>query len=176
MPIGVRAHPPIADRGGPMNTMQTPQDPVNGRWRFGSRVSRCVGPACLAAVLVSGSPAFADPVRLITVGMFGSGGDDTGFWAAGSSFYVQTAARPGADPVVTCQPCTPGTSLDLSSTVTIGDWGPGSATVDGQTYRDVYYSGSLTFTAGSVIVPDVQPQPDGLDYTTTVGAYAPFAF
>ncbi|HET7696278.1 MAG TPA: PEP-CTERM sorting domain-containing protein [Vicinamibacterales bacterium] len=77
---------------------------------------------------------------------------------------------------MTCSPCTPGTSLNLSSNVTIGNWGAGAATIDGQSWGTVYYTGSLQFAAGSVIVPDVQPQPPGLDETVIVPAFSPFTF
>jgi hypothetical protein len=120
---------------------------------------------------------FCDPIGLVPVGFFGSGGDDTGFFAVGSGFSVSTGALPpGAGAVVTCSPCTPGTSLNLSSTVTIGDWGAGAATIDGQTWGTVYYTGSLSFDAGSVIIPEVQPQPPGLDGTIIVSAFSSFTF
>ena len=129
------------------------------------------------ACVLSSSSAVADPVRVVTLGFFGSGGDDTGFFATGSDFSVSTGALPsGAEPVVTCSPCTPGTSLNLSSAVTIGDWGAGSATIDGQSWSTVYYSGALVFDAGSVIVPDVQPQPAGLEETAIVPAFSNFTF
>lgn len=141
---------------------------------LGARVVRA---ACLAlGVILSSTAASADPVRVITSGFFGSGGDDTGLWVVGSSFDLSTGARPGADPVVTCEPCTPGTELNLSSTVSIRDWGPGHATVDGLTYGTVYYGGLLVFNAGSVTVPDVPPQPGGLDETVIVSGRTTFTF
>lgn len=161
--------------------MKTLEIPGRGSAPFGSGlplIAPAVRAGCLALGLVlSSGVVFADPVRVVANGFFGSGGDDTGFWAEGSNFYIQTAALPrGMGPVVTCSPCTPGTKLNLSSTVTIGDWGPGSATVDGRTWRDVYYSGSLAFDAGSVVVPDVQPQPSGLEETAVVSAFSTFTF
>ena len=40
----------------------------------------------------------------------------------------------------------------------------------------MYFGGSLTFNAGSVIIPNVPPQPPGLEETIPVIAYAPFTF
>ena len=142
------------------------------------RVGRAVRAACLTfACVLSSNSVSADPVRLVAIGFLGSGGDDTGFFAVGSGFSVGTGALPaGAGPVVTCDPCTPGTSVDLSSTVTIANWGAGSATIDGQTWTHVFYSGSLLFDAGSVIVPEVQPQPPGLDGTIIVSRSSDFTF
>jgi hypothetical protein len=123
------------------------------------------------------SKVHADPVRIIIDGFFGSGGDDTGFWALGSDFSLQTGALPrGMDPVVSCNPCTPGSQLNLSSAVTIANWGAGSATLDGQTWINVYYGGTLSFTADSVVVADVPPQPAGLEETVVQIAFAPFTF
>ncbi len=140
-------------------------------------VGRAARAASIALGLMLGSGvASAEPVRVITDGFFGSGGDDTGFWALGSDFYLQTAALPAAmGPIVSCSPCTPGSEINLSATVTIQDWGPGSATLNGQT-ANVYYGGFLTFTAGSVVVPDVPPQPPGLDDTSIVTAHTTFTF
>lgn len=134
--------------------------------------------ACvLVALLLNSSTASADPIRIVTSGFFGSGGDDTGFWVEGLGFYLQTGALPPATgPVVMCEPCTPGTSLNLSSNVTVGNWGAGTATIDGQFWSDVYYSGTLTFSAGSVVVPDVSPQPPGLDETVVESAFTTFSF
>jgi hypothetical protein len=136
-----------------------------------------IGAASLALGLVlSSAAASADPLR-ITAGALGSGGDDTGFWAVGPGFNLATGAMANrADPVVACDPCTPGTMLNLSSTVTILDWGPGFAELNEQTWPEVYYGGSLSFSAGSVIVPDVPPQPDGLDETIAVPVSTSFTF
>lgn len=105
----------------------------------------------------------------MTDGAFGSGGDDTGLWVEGSSFSFMTGATPsGMGPVVTCNPCTPGTLLNLSSTVNISGWGAGNATIEGQTWSNVHYGGSLAFDAGSVAVPNVPPQPPGLEETQVI--------
>jgi hypothetical protein len=136
--------------------------PVSGSGTalFGSGVpliKRAVRAGCLTLALVlSSSVVSADPVSIVS-GFFGSGGDDTGFWAVGSNVSLSTGAIAlRMEPVVTCGACTPGTDLNLSATVTIRDWGPGSATLDGQTWSEVYYGGSLVFNAGSVVIPDVQ--------------------
>jgi hypothetical protein len=109
--------------------------------------------ACLALGLaVSATAAFADPVRIVTTGDFFSGNDDTGFNFGGVDFHFQVS-QPLA-PVVSCTPCTPGTPIDLSSTVAVSGWPAGIATIDGRTYESVFFSGSLNFHAGSVIAPD----------------------
>lgn len=152
----------------------------SGPW-FGigvPHVMRHVRTACLALGLVLSSTwSFADPLQIVS-GAFGSGGDDTGLWAVGSNWDFATGALPlGMSPVVVCDPCVPGTTLNLSSTVTVGDWGPGSARLpDGRSFGTVYYSGSLNFNAGSVVVPDVPPQPEGLDYPSIVSAFTSFTF
>lgn len=159
--------------------MQTMHVSGSGSASFGSGlplIGRVAG--CLTlGLMLSSSAAFADPVRILS-GFFGSGGDDTGFWAAGSNWGFATGALPsGAGPVVSCGPCTPGSALDLSSNVTIGGWGAGSARLeDGRTFDTVYYSGSLTFDAGTVTVPDVPPQPAGLEETVIVSAFTTFTF
>ena len=40
----------------------------------------------------------------------------------------------------------------------------------------MFYSGSLFFSGGSVIVPDVPPQPEGLDGTVIVPRFSTFTF
>jgi hypothetical protein len=134
--------------------------------------------ACIAlAIVLSSSVAFADPVRVIT-GFFGSGGDDTGLSLMTADVNLSTGALPaGGIPVVTCEPCIPGTLLNLSATVAIRDWGPGNATfADGRTFHSAYYGGSLVFNAGTVRVPDVAPQPPGLDETVPVNVFSTFTF
>lgn len=108
----------------------------------------------------------------------GSGEDDTGFWAEGPGFYFQTGAifPFTGEPVVVCNPCAPGTPLSLSSTVTVDGWQAGSASLDGQTFTNVYFSGSLSFRAGSVLIPEVAPQPDGLEETVIVPAFSAATF
>ena len=138
--------------------------------------SRSAPLALAFGMVLSSTVAFADPIR-VTFGFLGSGGDDTGFVAVSPTLSFSTGAMANReDPVVVCNPCTPGSSLNLSANVTISNWGAGSATVNGQTYNNVFYSGSLFINGGSVIVPDVPPQPDGLDYNTIVQAFSTFTF
>ena len=157
--------------------------PLSGsrRQSFGSVVplmASSVRVGCIALTIVlSSSTAFADPVRIIW-GFFGSGGDDTGLAVETADVNLSTGALPPSiGPVVTCEPCIPGTLLNLSATVTIQDWGAGNATfADGRTFSNVYYSGSLVFNAGSVVVPDVPPQPPGLEETVPVNRFSTFTF
>jgi hypothetical protein len=123
---------------------------------------------------------------VITDGFLGSGGDDTGFWFAGSDFYFQVGSffALNGEPIVACDPCTPGTQLNLSATMTSG-WSTGAANLNGPTHpmaddegawTEVYYSGSLTFIAGSVVIPDVPAQPAGLEETVPVHRFSTFTF
>lgn len=117
-----------------------------------------VSAACLAlGLMLSSTTTFADPVRVVTWGTFASGQEDTGFLLQGSDFDLR--ASWGLDPVVQCGPCTPGSALNLSSTVAVTDWpSPVSGvTFNGHTYESVFFRGTLAFNAGSVIVPDIPP-------------------
>jgi hypothetical protein len=107
-------------------------------------------------LLLSSGVAFADPILIVTNGTFSSGQEDTGFFPEGTNFSFPASF--GLDPVVQCGPCTPGTSLDLSSTVNVVDWQSSRpVTFDGQTYESAFFRGTLDFDAGSVIVPDIPP-------------------
>jgi len=107
---------------------------------------------CLALGLAVGvTTASAEPIRIVTGGSFFSGNEDTGFTFVGTGFEFHVTQA--LDPVVSCTPCTPGTSINLSSTVDVSGWPAGTATVDGQTYESVFFSGSFSFQAGSVIAP-----------------------
>jgi hypothetical protein len=123
---------------------------------FGPRRSLLAQVARVACVVlglaVSGTAAFADPIRTVTAGDFFSGNEDTGFNFGGVDFHFQVT-QPLA-PVVSCTPCTPGTPINLSSTVAVSGWPAGSATFDGLTFGSIFFSGSLNFQAGSVIAPD----------------------
>ena len=117
---------------------------------------QAVPAGCLSLLLLlSSSLASADPVRTIQLGGVFTGGDDTGFslFGSGGEFMVSH----GLQPIVTCDPCVPGTPLDLSSTLVVQDWPAGRAVVDGVTYDSVYFSGTFNFDAGSVIIPDMAP-------------------
>jgi hypothetical protein len=110
---------------------------------------------CLAlSLLLSSSAVSADPVR-VQFGGVSSGGDDTGFSLFGPN--VEFMVSHDLEPIVTCNPCVPGTPLDLSSTLIVQDWPAGRAVVDGVTYESVYFSGTFNFDAGSVIIPDMPP-------------------
>lgn len=160
--------------------MKTLQLSGNGSALLAGRVLplRAVRGGCLVfGLLLSSSVAFADPILIVTSGTFSSGQEDTGFFPEGTNFSFN--ASYGLDPVVQCGPCTPGTSLDLSSTVNVLDWQSNRpVTLDGQTYQSVFFRGTLDFDAGSVIVPDIPP--DGpttilsstFTFTGTLAAFA----
>jgi PEP-CTERM motif len=130
--------------------------------------------ACLALGLTfSGTAAFADPIRTVTTGQLFSGNDDTGFNFGGVDFQFQVTHTLAA--LVSCTPCTPGTPIDLSSTVAVSGWPAGRATIDGQTFNSVFFSGSLNFQAGSVIAPDGNASVLRFSPFTFTGSLAGFA-
>lgn len=158
--------------------MKTLQVSRGGRASFGGglpHLGRGVRAGCLAlGMVLSSSVVFADPVRVVTAGGVHTGNYDTGFYLAGTNFELMVSQW--LDPIVNCEPCVPGTALDLSTTVTVGDWAAGRATVDGQTYESVFFSGSLDFDAGSVIVPDMPPGQSGPDAEGLTRLFTTFVF
>ena len=125
-------------------------------------VTRAVrGAVLVLGIVLSGSVAVADPVRVVRFGDVYTGNYDTGFNLAGTNYSFM--ASQVLDPIVNCAPCTPGAVLDLSTTLVVRDWDAGRAEVDGRTYESVFYSGSFNFDAGSVIVPDMPPGQSGPD-------------
>ena len=145
--------------------MKTLQLSANGSASLGGGVPqkrRAMGGACLAlGIVLSGSLAFAEPVRVIRSGDVYTGNYDTGFNLSGSDFSFMVSQW--LDPIVNCGPCTPGAVLDLGTTLAVRDWDAGRATQDGRSYESVYYSGSFNFDAGSVVVPDMPPGQSGPD-------------
>jgi len=130
--------------------------------------------ACLAlGVAGSATAAFADPIRTVTTGDFFSGNDDTGFNFGGVDFHFHVTQP--LDAVVSCTPCTPGTAINLSSTVAVTGWSAGTATIDGQTYQSVFFSGALNFQAGSVIAPSGNASVLLFSPFTFTGSLAGFA-
>jgi hypothetical protein len=115
---------------------------------------------CLALGIVLSSTAVrADPIHIDAGALF-TGGDDTGFSLFSPNFSFMTSRV--LEPIVNCAPCAPGSSFDVSTTLSMHDWA-GSATVDGQTYDSIYFSGLFNFVGGSVIVPDMPPGQSGPD-------------
>jgi hypothetical protein len=145
--------------------MRTVQLWANGSASLGSGLpllGRAVRGACLVAgIVLSGSVAFADPVRVVRFGDVWTGNYDTGFNLAGTNYSFM--ASQWLDPIVNCAPCTPGAALNLSSALAVRDWDAGRAELDGRTYESVYFSGSFNFDAGSVVVPDMPPGQSGPD-------------
>lgn len=116
---------------------------------------RGVRPVCVLLTVLS-STAFADPVRVITSGHTYQLVEDgeTGFVFSGSGFQFIGEVDPRL--AGSCGgPCVPGSTLDLSATMTPNVFPPSSATIDGRTYESIYFSGSFDFDAGSVSVPNV---------------------
>ena len=140
--------------------MRTRRDSNLRRPRIGrifpgiSRAGVCV--ALLGCWLMPAGPVFADPVRIVTSGniyqLVEDGETGASFFGSGFALTGAEVDILSADP---CFPCTPGRTLDLSATIHLSAFPPGSATVDGSTYAEVFFGGTLDIDAGSVIVPDV---------------------
>jgi hypothetical protein len=118
------------------------------------------------AVLLGGGSVFADSIP-VTSGVFSQIVEDgeTGFTFRGPGIFFDGFAS--IFPTATCAPCIPGSSFNLSATATPSDLQGGTWTFDGQTHDSVYYGGTFTFSAGSVIVPDVSPGGEPARPTTS---------
>jgi hypothetical protein len=115
-------------------------------------------------VLVSGSTARAEPILIATFGGVSAVGSDDS--SVGFTFYGRTFSIGGLhiiwEPVATCAPCVPGTSLNLSSTVTMVPGPLGFAHIDGVvSTQPVDFVGTFTFLAGSIVVPTLSPDSTG---------------
>jgi hypothetical protein len=114
--------------------------------------------AALAAMLVLGSTAAADPVRLVTSGVADTHDGDSTFVLIGRGFRL-SGEIPLLDSVrAGCFPCSPGTSLTLSAAARPGLNGEravwGGRTYEGfSLYDGVFYDGRLSFTTGTFSVP-----------------------
>jgi hypothetical protein len=110
----------------------------------------------MVLALLLGTPvASADPILVATAGGVSAGGSETGFGFIGSSFSIG-GLHVMWDPVATCGPCAPGTSVNLSSTVTMFPGPLGFAHIDGiVSTQPVDFIGTFAFDAGSALVPDV---------------------
>jgi len=112
----------------------------------------------IAAVLTFSPVALADPVRIVTSGFYTVIWDEeSDFRFIGTGFELRGVANdPGrTNPLFRCYPCAAGTSLGLSTDFTGSSYTEDSAIFEGLFYPDVYYTGSMTIRAGSVIVPDL---------------------
>jgi len=112
----------------------------------------------IAAVLTFSPVALADPVRIVTSGFYTVIWDEeSDFRFVGTGFELRGLANdPGrTNPLFRCHPCPPGTSLGLSTDFRTDRDERHSAIFEGLFYPEVYYTGSTTIRAGSVIVPDL---------------------
>lgn len=145
---------------------------------------RCRPVACTAwlalAMLLSGTTAFADPVRIVTSGGFSQIPEDgeTGFSLFGPGFAI-TGGDLSATFSDNCTPCIPGSTLNLSATMSPSTFQPqASAIVDGTTYGSVFLTGDFIIDAGSVVVPDIPPGTfdvrvgTGFTFTGTLEGFA----
>jgi hypothetical protein len=115
---------------------------------------------CCAIVLTTvSSRAYADPIRFVTFGNVDAHEGDSTFGLSGSAFRLNGEIRLDG-PLNGCAPCAPGTSLDLSATGRPDLLGEpalfdGREFVGDNIFGGPYFSGLLSFDAGSIIVPDV---------------------
>ena len=142
--------------------------------RLGTLLSRGGLFIALTAIATVSSTAYADSIRVVTAGDVDAHEGDNTFVLIGSDFHL-SGEVPLGGPLSQCFPCTPGMTIDLSTTAGVGRFGD-PATFDGQTFDGFpqpnggpFFSGQFSFASGTVTVPDVL-----LD--TIVERSAPFVF
>jgi hypothetical protein len=151
-----------AEGAGQMKTLQLSANVSASLGGGVSYTNRMLRGACLAlAFVLTGSAAFAEPVRAVTTGDVYTGNYDTGFNLNGTDFSFMVSQW--LDPIVNCGPCSPGAVFEPSTRLAVSDWDAGRASFEGRTHESVYYNGWLEFDAGSVIVPDMAPGESGPD-------------
>jgi len=126
---------------------------INGKL-FVRRLAAICAVSLVAAVSVP--TAFADPVRVVTSGQVFQLFDDgeTGALLVGQGFRI-AAGDLTFTPALPCEPCLPGTNMAIAATAQIQANPAGLADVDGQTFDNVFLSGTLRFNAASLVVPDI---------------------
>jgi hypothetical protein len=136
--------------------------------------------AVVLALVVGTSVASAEPILIATAGgvsVGGTGESATGFGFLGTSFSIG-GLHVMVDPVETCGPCVPGSTLNLSSTVTMFPGPLGFAHIDGVvSTQPVDFIGTFAFDAGSIAVPDVAVGGSGsasssFTFTGTLSGFA----
>jgi PEP-CTERM motif-containing protein len=106
--------------------------------------------------------ASADPIVVTTGAYIVHSGDPSLFHFIGNQFNVFGDARIDvglSGPLRTCNPCSGGAAVDLSSHLSgnVGEWvnrPDFPAQVGGATYPTVFYSGDLLFNAPTIPAPD----------------------
>ena len=113
---------------------------------------------CLLVMFIVAPSVKADPVQITLGQVFvGINGSPTNFVLTGSNFEVNaTGAAPGANP--SCSPCTSGTPISISNSIGT-NLGTGSATINGQTFNNIFFVGQLNFAVQDIVLPVL---PDGL--------------
>ncbi len=122
-----------------------------------SRMAALLRSAIVLTIL--SSPAYADTIRFVTFGNVDAHEGDSTFGLLGSGFRLNGEIRLDG-PLNGCAPCAPGTSLNLSANGRPDLLGEpalfdGREFVGDNIFGGPYYSGLLSFDAGSVIVPDM---------------------
>ena len=113
----------------------------------------------ISFIALTSSAAYADPIRVVATGNADAHEGNNTFFLSGEGFRLsgETAIT---GPLSACAPCAPGTLLSLSASAAPHIYGDPSifddTVYEGFTeYGGVFYSGLLSFVAGSVTVPDV---------------------
>jgi len=105
--------------------------------------------ASATVLLLSGS-ASADPVQ-VAGGHYVVSFDDPGDWLlTGSGFSLRGTGLGTILPFWECGRCATGTPISMDAVLLPGDFGHGSAVLDGATYENVYWTGRFDFDSGSV--------------------------
>ncbi len=122
---------------------------------------RTVVLAIVATLSLSASAA-GDPVSVVTGGFYTTIWDEEpDLRLLGSGFDLVAVPVGGGQPLFQCHPCVGGTRIDLSDRILGVDEILFPAVFNGQSFPGVFYKGSLSFQAGTVIVPDLAtPAPD----------------
>jgi hypothetical protein len=112
--------------------------------------------------------ASADPVQITSGFLTSEGALMSGdFQLVGEGIDVTGFAEPGVVfPSLTCFPCAPGDPIDLN-TQYLGTIGNLTGTIDGTTYSNIKFGGSMIFSAPTVSAPSA---PGGFTLTR------PFSF
>lgn len=122
---------------------------------------------CVFVMLAITPSVHADPIvitsgSLTVTGIFGS----PSYSFSGQNFSVTaTPGDPGNTP--NCLPCPSGTPVNISSFLAGSSLGQGSATINGMTFNNLFFSGVFSLAAENVVLPVG---------TTNITVTAPFFF
>jgi len=116
----------------------------------------------IVATLSLSASAAGDPVSVVTGGSYTITWDEeSDLRLQGSGFDLVALPNGGGQPLFQCHPCVSGTRLDLSDTILGVQEVLLPAVFNGESFPGVFYKGSLSFRAGTVIVPDLETPAPG---------------